>query len=161
MKKYAILLVLFGLAAPATANEITASITDSVSLTVQGAAVQSTRIGSSYSVSGSNVSVTTLGGVDMSSTPSISAGDYGIGTDEAAFTFSESATVGDTSVTSQTVASGTIASPNLYGSSTTQLGGDAGNLAGDLSATSIPSVTAGGAGTTAVGQRTIEMSVFQ
>jgi len=42
----------------------------------------------------------------------------------------------------------------------TQLAGDAGTLAGTLSGTSVPTVTAGGAGTTAIGQRTIELSVF-
>jgi hypothetical protein len=67
----------------------------------------------------------------------------------------------DSVVTSQTAASGTIAAPNLYGNSTTQLGGDKGTLAGTLSGTSVPTVTAGGSGTTATAQRTIELSVFK
>jgi hypothetical protein len=67
----------------------------------------------------------------------------------------------DTIVTSQTAASGTIASPNLYSQSTTQLGGDKGTLAGTLSPTGVPTVTAGGSGTTATAQRTIELSVFK
>ena len=54
-----------------------------------------------------------------------------------------------------------IASPNLYGDSVTQVGGDKGSLAGTLSTTGVPTVTAGGAGTTATGQRTIELSVFK
>ena len=39
--------------------------------------------------------------------------------------------------------------------------GTAGSLAGTLSSTGIPTVTAGGAGTTAIGQRSIELSVFK
>jgi hypothetical protein len=67
----------------------------------------------------------------------------------------------DSVVTSQTAASGTIAAPNLYSNATTQLGGDKGTLAGTLSGTSVPTVTAGGSGTTATAQRTIELSVFK
>ena len=50
--------------------------------------------------------------------------------------------------------------PNLYGTSVTSSGGTAGSLAGTLSATGVPTVTAGGAGTTAIGQRSVELSVF-
>ena len=163
MKKFAIALLLSAIAVPATANEIRSVITDSVSLTVQGAAVQSTRLGSNYSVNGSNVTVTTLGGLTAgsASAPStISAGDYDV-TGTGAFTFSESALTGDTPVVSQAASAGAIASPNLYGSATTQLAGDKGTLAGSLSPSSIPTVTAGGPGTIAVGQRSVEMSVFQ
>lgn len=128
--------------------------------------IQSTRIGSSYNVSGSNVSVTTLGGLTGSSTTApatISAGSYSINTDGQAFTFSESQTVGDVAVTTQSSLSsgGRIETPNLYGNSTQYQGGTPGSLAGTLSATSVPTVTAGGSGTTAIGQRTMELSVFQ
>jgi len=126
----------------------------SVQLGVQGAAVQSERVGGQYAVSGSNINVTTLGGVGT-------AGSYAINTNGAAFTFSESSITADTVVTTQTAASGTIASPNLYSDATTQLGGSAGSLAGTLSGTTVPTVTAGGSGTTATAQRTIELSVFK
>ena len=148
----------------ASAGEITSRITDSVQLTVDGAAIQSQRIGSTYSVSGTNISVTTMGGLTGGSATApatVSAGTYSQHTDGAAFTFSESTNIGDTVVTSQTVASGGIASPNLYSDAITQPGGSAGNLAGTLSATGVPTVTAGGSGTTATGQRTIELSVFE
>ena len=93
----------------------------------------------------------------------ISAGSYDIGTDEAAFTFSETAIVGDVPVTIQQQLSsgGRIDTPNIYGDSITSNGGTPGSLAGTLSATSIPTVTAGGSGTTAIGQRTIELTVFK
>jgi hypothetical protein len=153
MKRLLLALSLF-FTIPVSASEITSKITDSVQLSVQGAAVQSTRIGASYSVSGTNIQSTSFGGT-------AGAGTYDINTAGQAFSFSESYTAADTIVTSQTVSSGTIASPNLYSNATTQLGGDKGTLAGTLSATGVPTVTAGGSGTTATGQRTIELSVFK
>jgi len=139
---------------PAFAGEITHKIVDSVQLGVQGAAVQSTRVGGQYAVSGTNINVTTLGGVG-------SAGSYAINTNGSAFSFSESSITADSVVTSQSAASGTIAAPNLYSNSTTQLGGSAGSLAGTLSATGVPTITAGGPGSTGTAQRTVELSVFK
>ena len=104
--------------------------------------------------SGTNINVTTLGGVG-------SAGSYAINTNGSAFSFSESSITADTVVTSQSAASGTIAAPNLYSDSTTQLGGSAGSLAGTLSATGVPTITAGGPGSTGTAQRTVELSVFK
>ena len=57
------------------AAEITSRITDSVQLGVQGAAVQSSRVGASYSVSGTNIQSSTFGGA------SSGAGSYGINTE--------------------------------------------------------------------------------
>ena len=90
-------------------------------------------------------------------------GSYAITTNGSAFTFSESITAGDTIVTDQSAltSGGRLDEPVLYGDSTQYQGGTAGTLAGTLSTTSIPTVTAGGAGTTAIGQRTVELSVFQ
>ena len=155
-------------AAPAVAGPITSTITDSVSLTTQGAAVQTNRMGSSYAVSGTNIKVDTtdsghLGGLAAPSgtaAATLDAGSYDINTVGQAFTFSESFTAGDAVVTSSTVSDGEIAAPVTYGSVTTQSAGNATGMSGTLSATSIPTVTAGGVGTTAVGQRTIELSVF-
>ena len=139
---------------PVSAAEITSKITDSVQLGVQGAAVQSTRIGASYSASGTNVQATSFGGVG-------GAGTYDINTSGQAFSFSESFNAADSVVTDQTVTNGVIGTPNLYGDSVTQLAGDKGSLAGTLSPTGVPTVTAGGAGTTATAQRSIELSVFK
>jgi len=151
------------LIAPAMAFEAVHTITDSVSLTVDSGLVQTERIGTSYGVSGSNIEVTTLGGLNGGSATAAAthtAGDYDIKTDGQAFTFNESLTIGDTPVTSQTAASGTIAAPTLFGTAVTQHGGAAGNLAGTLSPTGISTVTAGGAGTTGVAQRTVTLTVF-
>jgi hypothetical protein len=54
MKRLLLVLSLF-FAIPVSASEITSKIVDSVQLTVQGAAVQSTRMGASYGVSGTNI----------------------------------------------------------------------------------------------------------
>jgi len=151
------LLLAFSLffAIPVNAAEITSKITDSVQLKVDGAAVQSTRIGASYSASGTNIQATSFGGVG-------GAGTYDINTPGQAFSFSESIIDADTPVLNQTVTNqGTITSPNLYGDSVTQVGGEKGTLAGTLSPTGVPTVTAGGAGTSATAQRSIELSVFK
>jgi hypothetical protein len=158
MKRLLLISSLF-FAIPVGAAEITSKITDSVQLSVQGAAVQSERMGASYSVSGSNIKVgasngNTFGGV-------ATTGTYDINTAGQAFTFSEAKNAADTVVTSQTWSAGAIASPNLYGFSTTQLAGDKGSLAGTLSGTGVATVTAGGAGSTGTAQRTIELSVFK
>lgn len=155
-------------AAPVYAGPITSTITDSVSLTVQGAAVQTNRTGSTYAVSGTNIKVDTtdsghLGGLAAPSgtaASALDAGSYDINTAGQAFTFSESFTAGDAVVTSSTVSNGVIAAPVTFGSTTTQSAGSATGLAGTLTPTGVATVTAGGVGTTAVGQRTIELSVF-
>ena len=153
MKRLLLVFSLF-LINPVSAAEITSKITDSVQLGVQGAAIQSNRIGASYSVSGTNIQSTSFGGIG-------GAGTYDINTSGQAFSFSETFNAADTPVTTQSVSGGAIASPNLYGNSTTQLAGDKGSLAGTLSPTGVPTVTAGGPGTTATAQRTIELSVFK
>ena len=95
--------------------------------------------------------------------PTLTDGTYAINTNGQAFTFSESSNVGDVAVTTQSSLSsgGRIDTPNIYGETSQYQGGTAGTLAGTLSPTGISTVTAGGAGTTAIGQRTVELSVFQ
>lgn len=177
MKKLLLLASTLFLASPVMASEITSRITDSVQLTVDGPALQTTRLGSSYSVSGSNISATTLGGLrrptqitrelntGVNTDPlDIQLGTYEVNDDGAAFTFSETAMVGDKPITDQTqlTTNGRVAEPVLYGDSITTLGGTSGTLAGSLSASgAVPTVTAGGPGSTAIGQRTIELTVFQ
>ena len=149
----------------ASAAEINNTITDSVQLSVNGAGIQSQRIGSSYAVTGNNISVTTMGGLTAGSATApatLSAGDYAIDTDGSSFSFSESLTVGDTVDTSMDVDGtlGTFTTVEVYSDNVITAGGTAGNLAGDLTAADVPTVTAGGQGTTALGQRTVTLSVF-
>jgi len=149
----------------ATAAEISNVITDSVQLSVDGAGISNTRVGSTYAVSGTNISVTTLGGLTGGSATApatLSAGDYAIDDDGASYNFTETLTVGDTVVTSQAVDEtlGTIDSASIYSDNVMSLGGTKGSLAGELSRTGPAEVTAGGQGTTAIGQRTVSLSVF-
>ena len=164
MKRLFLAFSLF-LVTPVFAGEITHKIVDSVQLTVDGAASAATRIGSSYSVSGSNISATTFGGLTAPVSATAAAtqiqGSYDVNTAGQAFSFSESFTLGDAVPSGTTVTSGVVGSLPSFGSVTTSSGGVAGSLAGTLSGTSIPSVTAGGAGTKATGQRSIELSVFK
>lgn len=151
---------------PVSAAQITNRIVDSVQLTVDGPSITSTRLGSSYAVSGTNVTAGTLGGLTggtASAAPTLTDGAYTQTTSGQAFSFSESAMIGDTPVTAQATltSGGRVEAPNLYGSSTQYQGGTAGTLAGTLTVGGVPTVTAGGAGTTAIGQRTVELSVFQ
>ena len=152
---------------PVSAREITHTIVDSVQLTVDGPALQTERIGGQYSVSGTNINVTALGrwnGDALSGgAPDFAAGTYAINTNGQAFTFSESYTPGDSLPTDQSAltSGGRVDEPVLFSDSTQYQGGTAGSLAGTLSTTGIPTVTAGGAGTTAIGQRSIELSVFK
>ena len=88
MKRLFLLVYTLFLVSPVSAAEITSRLTDSVQLTVDGPAVQSTRIGSSYSVSGSNIDVTTLGGLSggSSSAQTVTiANGYDVSTSGAAF----------------------------------------------------------------------------
>ena len=166
MKKLFLLALLA--TAPAGAAEIRSTIVDSVQLNVDGPAIQSTRIGSEYTVSGTNISAGTLGGLNHSQSsitnpPTLINGSYSVTNAGQAFTFSETAIIGDVPVTSQTdlSANGRVDAPNLYGDTIQTQGGYAGSLAGTLSATGVPTVTAGGPGTSAIGQRTVELSVFR
>ena len=164
MKRLFLAFSLF-LTSPVFAGEITHKIVDSVQLTVDGAASAATRIGSSYAVSGSNISATTFGGLTAPVSATAAAtqiqGSYDVNTAGQAFSFSESFTLGDAVPSGTTVTSGVVGSLPSFGSVTTSSGGVAGSLAGTLSGTSIPSVTAGGAGTKATGQRSVELSVFR
>jgi len=134
---------------PVSAAEITSKITDSVQLKVDAAASQSIRVGAQYSVSGTNIQSSAFGGIG-------GAGTYDVNTAGQAFTFSESLIEADT--TPASVSTGAIAP---YGNITSTAAGSAGSLAGSLSGTGVPTVTAGGSGTTATGQRSIELSVFK
>ena len=151
------------LAAPAHAD-ITHKISSSVSLSVDGAGSVATRIPSSMAVSGSNV---TLGTVPVLSslTPGTALGytpgDYSITTAGDAFSYSESYTGGDNtpSVLSTTVTGGVVPALPIYGSTTTTSGGVAGTLAGTIATDGAIALTSGGAGTQAVGQVILELTV--
>ena len=168
--KWSLAALLFMFGAPAHAD-IIHKLSHSTQLTVDAAASVSTRLGSSYSASGSNIKVATggsFGGLTAGSATAAATmtnGTYDVNTAGQAFSFSESYTQGDainSCCTGATVASGVVASLPAYGSVTTYSGGVAGNLAGTITSANggTISLTAGGAGTSAVGQFTSEISVM-
>ena len=161
MKKAALLFGMVLMAAPANADLITKHST-SVQLTVDAAASQATRLGSSYSVSGSNVSAT-LGGLtapaSATDAATMNAGTYTQTTAGSAFSFTESFNQGDAIPTGTTVSSGVVGTLPAFGSVTTTAGGVAGSLAGTIDSAGTMALTAGGAGTSATGQFVSEITI--
>ena len=153
--------MILGFAAPANAD-VTHKLSTSVQLTVDAAASQATRIGSTYSVSGSNITPSTVGGLG-SLTSGTAVGytptAYGLTTDGSAYTFSESFIEGDDVPSATTVSSGVVGSLPAFGTVTTTSGGVAGSLAGSIDSAGSMSLTAGGAGTSATGQFVSEITV--
>jgi len=169
MKKLLVLFCgVFFIGSATSAAEIQNVITDSVQLTVNGSASQTTRQASQYSVSGTNIQVSSggaFGGLAAGTAGTgvtINDGTYEVKTAGSAFSFSESALVGEDTLDSMAIdaTDGTLDTHNTYGILTTTTGGTKGSLAGTLSATGISTVTAGGQGTTALGQRTVTLTVF-
>ena len=110
MKRALIALGMILMAAPAHAD-ISHKLSTSVQLTVDAAASQATRIGSTYSVSGSNITPATVGGLG-SLTSGTAVGytptAYGLTTDGSAYTFTESFIEGDDVPSGTTVSSGVL-----------------------------------------------------
>jgi len=154
-------LVMLLMAAPAHAD-ITHKISSSVQLTVDAAASQATRLGSTYSVSGSNITIGTEGGLGTLTSGSAvgyTATDYTAPSDGTSYSFSESFIEGDDIPSGTTVTSGVAGTLPAFGSVTTTSGGVAGSLAGSIDTSGTMSLTAGGAGTSATGQFVTEITI--
>ena len=160
-------LIAFGMllmtAGAAQAGGIVSKHASSVQLTVDAARTQATRIGSSFSISGSNIDTTDGSTANTVSAGTITSGVYNPGTIAAtqdtagaAFSFSQSYTQADALPTS---APALGAVPN-YGSILSYEGGTAGSLAGTVTSAGVLTVTAGGAGTSATGQFVSEITVI-
>ena len=169
MKKFLPIVMLL-MTAPLTARaDLVHKLTTSTQLSVDGAATVATRLGSTYSSSGSNISVVTdadFGGLTAPNSATAAATmkqtDYQLTTAGSAYSFSESFTYGDAVApigTGVDVASGVVADMPAFGSVTTQSGGVAGTLAGTITSAGVMTITAGGAGTDATGQFVSELTV--
>ena len=163
MKKALLALAASLLAAPAQAD-ITHKIQSSVSLSVDGAGSVAIRQPSSMAVSGSNVTLgtaPTLGTLTSGTALGYTPGDYSITTAGDAFSYSESYTEGDDvpTVLSTTVTAGVVPALPVFGNTTTTSGGVAGTLAGTIATDGALTITAGGAGTTAIGQVIQELTI--
>ena len=169
MKKFLPIVMLL-MTAPLTARaDLVHKLTTSTQLSVDGAATVATRLGSTYSSSGNNISVVTdadFGGLTAPASATAAATmkqtDYQLTTAGSAYSFSESFTYGDAVApigTGVDVASGVVADMPAFGSVTTQSGGVAGTLAGTITSAGVMTITAGGAGTDATGQFVSELTV--
>ena len=156
--------------APLTAKaDLVHKLSTSTQLSVDAAATQSTRIGSTYSSSGNNISVVTdadFGGLTAPGSTTASATmiqtNYELTTPGSAYSFSESFTYGDAVNpigSGVDVAAGVVADMPAFGEVTTTSGGVAGTLAGTITSAGVITVTAGGAGTDAIGQFVSELTV--
>ncbi len=148
---------------PASAD-ITHAIKSSISLTVDGAGSISTPVPSSVAVSGSNVTLgtaPTLGTLTSGTALGYTPGAYSITTAGDSFSYTESYIEGDDvpTVLSTTVTAGVVPAMPIFGSNTTTSGGVAGTLAGTIATDGALAITAGGAGTTAIGQVIQELSI--
>jgi len=153
-------------AAPVRAD-ITSKLTSSVQLQVNAAATQVERIGTTYSVSGSGVDTTYtptggsavsdgLGSLTISSgVGAIPALEVTQKTAGNSYSFSQSFLQGDAVPTSAP----SVGAVGNFSSQTSTASGSAGDLAGTITTAGAITVTGGGAGTSAIGQFTSEISI--
>ena len=167
MKKLLPILMLAGFSSPAFAD-ITHSITSSIQLNVNAAGTQVERIGNSYSVSGTNIDVTTLGGMtaDTDGVASFADGTYAVATDATTWAFTENFTTGDTiassaptvgEVSNYSNQTSTAAGAHTFTDTTTN---QTSELEGTISSVGgISDLSAGGPGTSAIGQVVTSLTI--
>ena len=164
MKKSLFFLGMIFLMAPAAnAGGLVSKFASSVQLSVDAATTTASRVGSSFSISGSNIDTTIGSDANVVSAGTITSGVYNPGTVVAtqdtpgsAFSFSQSYTQADAIPTSAPTI-GTVSNLTGQVSSTS---GVAGDLAGTVTSANLLTVTAGGAGSTAIGQFVSEITVI-
>jgi len=163
MTKFLPIVMLLMTASSANAGALTHRLSSSVQLTVDAAATNVTRLGSTFSISGNGVDTTDGTTVNTISTGAITSGIYAPGTIAAtqdtpgnAFSFSQSYTAGD-AIPSAAVTVGEVAN---FGNITSTTAGSAGSLAGTIGTSGALTVTAGGAGTNATGQFVSELTIL-
>ena len=165
MKKFIPLIMLLMTASAANAGGLVTKHATSVQLTVDAARTTATRVGNSYAISGTNVGTSDGTTAGMLSTGTITSGVYSPGTISAsqmsatsgdAFSYSTSFLQGDALSTSAP----TVGEVSNFSSQTSYTAGTAGNLAGTIGSDGAISITAGGAGSTAVGQFVSEITVI-
>ena len=173
MKKGFLTLAMFLMAAPLASParaDLVHRLTSSTQLQVNGAYTDASRIGSTYTVSGSNIKVATdhhfgkLTAGTATTAATLDVGAYDINTAGSAFSFSESWVQGDATAAigaGVDVTSGVVADMPAYGNTLTMSGGVAGTLAGTITSAGVTTLTAGGAGTSATGQFVSEITIGQ
>ena len=150
-------------AGAANAGGLVTKHASSVQLTVDAARSTASRIGSSFSIAGSNIDTTDGTTANTVSAGTTTSGVYSPGTIAAtqdtpgnAFSFSQSYTQADAVPTSAP----TVGQVPNFSSITSYTAGTAGDLAGTIGTTGAITITAGGSGTTATGQFVSEITVI-
>tara|TARA_Y100000114_G_scaffold124990_1_gene120878 strand:+ start:25 stop:537 length:513 start_codon:yes stop_codon:yes gene_type:complete len=169
MKKF---LILAAFLMPSVAQaDLIHKMTSSTQLTVDGAYTISERGASTYSVSGSNIKVASaddhfgklVAPASATAAATLDAGTYDVNTAGSAFSFQESFIGGDAAYavgSGVDVSAGVIPDLPVLSKTTTYSGGVAGNLAGTVLSNNTNTCTAGGAGTTCIGQFVTELSIL-
>jgi len=155
--------MIFMVTGGAQAGGLVSNHASSVQLTVDAAKTQATRIGSTFSISGSNIDTTDGTTAGSVSAGTITSGIYAPGTIAAtqdtagaAFSFTQSYTQGD-AVPAAAPTVGTV--PN-FSNTTSYTAGSAGTLAGTVTSAGVITITSGGAGSSGVGQFVSEITVI-
>ena len=170
MKK--LLTLLFLASTPAFAD-IKQEFVTSAQITVDMPYSVTNKIGTTYSLSGNNItpSVTIgdsttsgkIGGINIGSltngVPAMIQTDTSVTTSGSAFSKTESVTMGDVTPSAVTPSSGIAALPHLGGQTTVGSGGTAGNLALTSLSSGIHSCTAGGSGTSCIGSTKVTITI--
>jgi hypothetical protein len=163
MKRFLPFIMLLMTAPAANAGALNHKLSSSIQLTVDAAQTNVTRLGSTFSISGSGIDTTDGTTVNTISTGAITSGIYSPGTIAAtqdtpgnSFSFSQSYTQGD-AIPTAAVTVGDVAN---FGNITSTTAGAAGSLAGTLSTAGAITLTAGGAGTNATGQFVSELTIL-
>ena len=153
MKK--LLFLLFLLAPASVRADIRHEITSSAQITVGAASTSSTRMPSTFSISGSGVDTAVGDNAGQLSAGTITSGIYSPGTVVAtqnatggeSFSFQSSYFQGD----ALSGAAPTVGTVSNFSSQTSTKGGTAASLAGGVTSAGVISLTAGGENTTAIG----------
>ena len=161
MKKLLPILLFAGFSSPAMAD-LTHKLSSSVQLQVNAAATQVDRIGSTYTISGSNIDTTDGTTVNTVSAGTITSGVMAPGTiaatqdvPGASFSYSQTYIQGD--AVSQSAP--TVGAVSNFSDQVSTAAGTAGDLAGTITTAGVMTITAGGAGTVATGQFVNELTV--
>lgn len=161
------------LVTPPAFADIRAEYRTSAQISIEAPYVVTNRAGSSYSLSGNNItpSVTVgdsttsgkIGGLNLGSltngVPALLQTDTTVTTAGSAFSKTESIFVGDSTPTAVTPSSGIAALPVLSGQTTLGSGGTAGSLALTSLSSGVHTCNAGGSGTSCIGSSTVSIEI--
>ena len=158
---------------PASYADITQKFVTSAQISVDMPFVTTQKLGTTYSLSGTNItpSVTSggsttsnaIGGLNVGSltagVPAMIQTDKAVTTAGSSFAITESLTMGDATPSAVTPSAGIAALPHLSGQTTVGSGGTAGSLGMTSLSSGVHTCTAGSSGTSCIGQTTVTITI--